>query len=264
MPKGLLRRRWTLGAAAATGARDLDHTALQSAYRRLLRLGVSAKLQIAFGAVAGLTMLAAAVGFISFSSIEVGLQRVINHQMPAMTNAMHLSVISGNISAAAARFISAKTDEDQRATVVLMGRLQTDLTAGIAAEKQEIGESPALAKVIELSKFLEANLAALEEAISQRTQLRERIEEMLDGLHQVHAQIIEELAHISNSAQALEVSAHTSPCQSDQRRLGCARPLGIQEHSGSFESCNVLAQSSDVEVRRRKRKSLVKCRENSE
>jgi len=209
MSRRFSQRLWTLGAAAATDARDSDLTTLQSAHRRLLRLGVSVKLQAAFGAVAGLTVLAAAVAFISFSVIEGGLQHVVNHQMAAMKDAMQLSVISGNISAAAARFISAKTDEDRRATVELMEQKRADLAAGIAAAKQAIGESPALTKVIGLSQYLEANLTALEEAISQRTQLREQIDVMLEGLHQVHALIIEELARVSDPAQALEVSART-------------------------------------------------------
>jgi len=209
MSKGLLQRLWMPGADAATGAHNLDLTASQSDHRRLLRLGVSAKLQAAFGAVAGLTVLAAAVAFISFSALESGLQRVVNHQMPVMTDAMRLSVISGNISAAAARFISAKTDEDRKATVALMEQKRADLTSGIVAAKQKIGESPALTKLIGLSQYLEANLTTLEEAISQRTQLREQIDDMLESLHQVRALIIEELARVSDPAQALEVSAHT-------------------------------------------------------
>src|ERR1700688_403641 len=209
MSKGLLQRLWMPGADAATGAHNLDLTASQSDHRRLLRLGVSAKLQAAFGLVAGLTVLAAAVAFISFSALESGLQRVVNHQMPVMTDAMRLSVISGNISAAAARFISAKTDEDRKATVALMEQKRADLTSGIVAAKQKIGESPALTKLIGLSQYLEANLTTLEEAISQRTQLREQIDDMLESLHQVRALIIEELARVSDPAQALEVSAHT-------------------------------------------------------
>ena len=209
MPKRLLHRLRARGALAAPDASDQDLADSQSRHWRLIRLGVRAKLQLAFGAVAGLTMLAAAVGFISFSAIEGGLQRVVNHQMPAMTNAMRLSVISENISATAARFISAKTDDDRRATVALMAQKRVDLAAGIAVAKQEIGQSPAFAKLLGLSQFLEANLAALEDAISQRTRLREQIEEMLDGLHQVHAQIIEELAQLSDPTQALEVSART-------------------------------------------------------
>jgi len=207
MPKRLLQRIWARGESATHDPNNLDFAASQAGHRRLLRLGVSAKLQLAFGAVAGLTMLAAAVGLISFSAIEGGLQRVVNHQMPAMADAMRLSVISGNISAAAARFISAKTDEDRRATVALMEQKRAELTSAIGAAKQEIGENPALTKVLGLSQSLEANLVVLEDAISQRTRLREQIEEMLDGLHHVHAQIIEELAQLSDSTQTLEVSA---------------------------------------------------------
>jgi methyl-accepting chemotaxis protein len=209
MPKRLLQRIWARGGPAIPSADNSHFIASQSHHPHLLRLGVSAKLQLAFGAVAGLTMLAAAVSFVSFSAIEGGLQHVVDHQMPAMTNAMRLSVISGNISAAAARFIGAKTDDDRRVTVALMAQKRADLAEAITAERQEIGESPALAKVLGLSQSLEANLATLEDAISNRTRLREQIEEMLDGLHQVHAQIIDDLARLSNPTQVLEVSAGT-------------------------------------------------------
>ncbi len=196
MPKGLGQQT---GAGSTRAA--------PSSGKGLLRLGVSAKLQWAFGAVAGLTLLATAVGLLSFRAIEGGLQRVVSVQMPAMTNAMHLSVLTGNISAAAARFISAKTDEDRKATIDLIAGKRTELAAGIGQAQQMTGEGPALSKVIGLSHYLDANLATLEEAISQRTALRQQIESMLESLHQTHAQIIEELARLPNPAQALSVSA---------------------------------------------------------
>jgi methyl-accepting chemotaxis protein len=207
MPKRLLRRIWARGDSATSSTIDSEFMTPQSHRPRLLRLGVSTKLQLAFGAVASLTMLAAAVGFVSFSAIESGLQRMVADQVPAMTNAMRLSVISGNISAAAARFISAKTDDDRKATLALIAQKRADLTTGIAAEKQKIGDSPALTKLLGLSQFLEANLETLEEATSQRTKLREQIDGMLDDLHQVHAQVIKELAQLSDPTPALEVSA---------------------------------------------------------
>ena len=196
MPKGLGQQT---GAGSTRAA--------PSSGKGLLRLGVSAKLQWAFGAVAGLTLLATAVGLLSFRAIEGGLQRVVSVQMPAMNNAMHLSVLTGNISAAAARFISAKTDEDRKATIDLIAGKRTELAAGIGQAQQMTGEGPALSKVIGLSHYLDANLATLEEAISQRTALRQQIESMLESLHQTHAQIIEELARLPNPAQALSVSA---------------------------------------------------------
>jgi len=44
-----------------------------------------------------------------------------------MADSMRLSSISGNISAAAARFISAKTTEDQEMTLALIARKRGDL-----------------------------------------------------------------------------------------------------------------------------------------
>ena len=203
MPKGLLKQFRASKSAPVRATRSMA----LSARGGLLHLGVSAKLQWAFGAVAGLTLLATAVGLLSFSAIEGGLQRVVTVQMPAMTNAMHLSVITGNISAAAARFISAKTDGDRKETLALIAMKRVELAEGIRQAQQMIGEGPSLTKVIGLSQYLDANLAALEDAISQRTALRNQIENMLDSLHQIHAQIIDELAQVPNLAQAMTVSA---------------------------------------------------------
>lgn len=174
-----------------------------------IRLGVSTKLQLAFSVVTGLTILAVAVGLLSFSAIEGGLRRVVNQQMPAMINAMRLSVINGNISAAAARFISAKTDEDRKTTIALMAQKRADLADGIETARNVAGESPALLKVIDLSKYLDTNLAALEDAISQRTELRAEIEGMLEDLHRYHAQVVDELRRFKSPATALEVAART-------------------------------------------------------
>jgi methyl-accepting chemotaxis protein len=205
MPKGLLKRFWAREAPAA--ARAVQNPATTFRQRGFLRLGVSAKLQWAFGAVAALTLLATTVALLSFSAIEGGLQRVVTVQMPAMTNAMQLSVITGNISAAAARFMSAKTDEDRKETLELIAQKRTELAAGIGQAQQMIGEGPSLTKVIGLSHYLDANLATLEDAISQRTALHKQIEEMIEHLHQTHALIIDELSRVPNSAQAMAVSA---------------------------------------------------------
>ena len=85
--------------------------------QRAGRFGISIKLQIAFGVVAGLTVVAAAVAFLSFDTMEQGLLQVIGRQVPVTLDAMRLSVISDDIAATAARFISARTLADQRATL---------------------------------------------------------------------------------------------------------------------------------------------------
>src|SRR5882757_5228781 len=80
-----------------------------------IRFGVRSKLQTAFGAVALMTVAAASVGIVSFSATEREFQRVAGHDVPMMTDALRMSVTSGEISAGAARFVSARTAEEQRA-----------------------------------------------------------------------------------------------------------------------------------------------------
>ncbi len=56
---------------------------------------------------------------------------------------------------------------------------------------------------------LEANLAALEEAITQRTALRAELESLLAATHRVHADIIDRLRTVSNRSEALEIASRT-------------------------------------------------------
>jgi methyl-accepting chemotaxis protein len=171
--------------------------------------GIGLKLQMAFGAVASMTILAALVGLISFTAIQGGLRHVVMHEMPAMTNAMRLTVISANISSAAARFINAKTDNDRGASIALMREMHAELMESIAREKREIGDSANLTKVFELSRSLKTNLSELEDAISVRTRLRQQIDEKLDNLHRIHEQITEELSPLSTQMAVIEVSTKT-------------------------------------------------------
>src|SRR5262249_37476418 len=77
------------------------------------RLGIKVKLQAAFAAVAIMTVAAAAVAVMSFSATQRDVDHVTNHEVPLMTDALRLSAISGEISAAAARLVSASSKADQ-------------------------------------------------------------------------------------------------------------------------------------------------------
>ena len=105
------------------------------------RFGISAKLQVAFGIVVGLTVIAAATALLSFSAIEDVLQQFAGHQVPVMTDSMRLSSISGDISAAAARFISAKTVHDQETTLALIARKRADLQTVMERIRKANGET---------------------------------------------------------------------------------------------------------------------------
>src|SRR3954469_2428260 len=78
------------------------------------RFGIKVRLQAAFGAVAIMTVVAAVVAIMSFSETQRGFERVSTREVPMMTDALRLSVASGEISAAAARYVAAKTSEDRK------------------------------------------------------------------------------------------------------------------------------------------------------
>src|SRR5438128_124940 len=137
--------------------------------RRAGRFGISVKLQVAFGVVAGLTVIAAAVALLSFETVESGLQDVTARQVPVTVGAMQLANISGDISAAAARFISAKTADDRKSTLALIGRKRAELAAAMSRVEKTNSSSPAFGKFVSLAQRLDANLTDLKEAISGRT-----------------------------------------------------------------------------------------------
>src|SRR5580704_7911169 len=94
-----------------------------------IRFGVNAKLQIAFGIVAVLTVIAAVVAIASFSATERGFARVAGHEVPVMTDALRLSATSGEISAAAARFVSARTADELKQISETIAAKSRQLTA---------------------------------------------------------------------------------------------------------------------------------------
>ncbi len=153
------------------------------------RFGIKLKLQIAFGVVAVMTVIAAVVAIMSFSQTERGFQRVAGHDVPVMTDALRLSVTSGEIAAAAARFVSAKTADEQRAIASLIGERSAALNTIMGRVRASGGQSPAFTTVEELSRKLSANLDQLKGAIADRTTLATKLEARVDAVHKAHAKI---------------------------------------------------------------------------
>src|SRR5437588_20097 len=137
------------------------------------RFGVNAKLQIAFGAAAVLTVIASAVAIVSFSVTERGFDRIKQHEVPVMTDALRLSAISGEISTAAARFVNTRTAAEQALISSTIAAKKGQLAEIMERLRSGRGSSAAFARVDEISQRLSANLGELARAISERTRLRD-------------------------------------------------------------------------------------------
>jgi methyl-accepting chemotaxis protein len=174
---------------------------------RRARFGVAGKLQSAFSFVAGLTAISTAVSLLCFSAVQTGLDEVAARQMPVVANVIELSAISGEISAAAARLINARTAGDQKKIAALIAQKRGDLGESLQRLQKLDSINPSVAKLFTLSQRLDANLSALEDIIAERTDLRTQIVALVDGLHQTHSRLVEQLAQLPDSRPALEVSA---------------------------------------------------------
>jgi methyl-accepting chemotaxis protein len=189
-----------------TGPFEISAPSQPSALRRAA-FGVGGKLQAAFSMAAGLTAISTVVSLLCFSTVETGLRNFADRQMPIVANVIQLSAMSGEISAAAARLINARTPGDQKAIAGSIARERADLTETLRRLQQLDSDNPAVTKLLSLSQRLNANLTALEDIIAQRSELRAQIATQENALHQTHARLLERLAQLPDSRAASEASA---------------------------------------------------------
>src|SRR4051794_2967978 len=160
------------------------------------KFGIRVRLQVAFGAVAITTVIAAAVAIMSFSETQRGFERVSTREVPTMTDALRLSAASGEISAAAARYVAAKTTDDRKLIAAQIATRSRDLDAIL--DRLRVGQSQAGGFSIAepLAQRLKQNLKAMETVISERTGIRDKLDAQLEALQKVHAKISDKLAPI--------------------------------------------------------------------
>jgi methyl-accepting chemotaxis protein len=163
---------------------------------RRAKFGIKVRLQLAFGAVAVMTVVAAAVAIMSFSETERGFQQVSTREVPMMTDALRMSVASGEISAAAARYVSAKTSDDRKLIAGQIATRSRELDAIMERLRAGQGSSGGFSIAEPMAKKLKDNLKALEQAISERTGLSDKLGERIDALHKLHSAISEKLTPI--------------------------------------------------------------------
>src|SRR5436305_8368005 len=160
------------------------------------KFGIRVRLQVAFGAVAITTVIAAAVAIMSFSETQRGFERVSTREVPTMTDALRLSVASGEMSAAAARYVAAKTSDDRRLIAAQIATRSRDLDAIMDRLRVGQGENGGFSIAEPMAKRLKENLKALEKAISERTEIREILDARLAALHTAHNKISDKLTPI--------------------------------------------------------------------
>ncbi|MGV3633534.1 MAG: HAMP domain-containing protein, partial [Pseudorhodoplanes sp.] len=166
---------------------------------KLAKGGIGAKLQIAFGVVALMTVAASGLAILSFRSAEQSVANIAEREVPLMTEALRLSVMSGEISAAAARFVAANNIRDQRQIAAQIEDRSMQLRMLI--EKVRAGSSKdAFSAVDVASRLLENNLSDLDTVIVARSNLRTMLDRKLDALHKLHNKITDQVTPLVNAS----------------------------------------------------------------
>src|SRR5947208_719664 len=199
------------------------------------KFGIKVRLQAAFGAVAIMTVIAAAVAIMSFSETERGFERVSTREVPMMTDALRLSAASGEISAAAARYVAAKSSDDRRLIAGQIATRSRDLDEILNRLRVGQGEAGGFSIAEPMAKRLKENLKAMETVISERTDIRDKLDARLEALQKVHAKISDKLTPIVDDSYFEVVTTAEDVGQSGDITVRTLIQGGMQVMQGMVE-----------------------------
>ncbi|MBK1839413.1 HAMP domain-containing protein [Azospirillum sp. YIM B02556] len=169
------------------------------------RLGVRAKLMLAFAGMAAMTVAASAVGLMSFSAVERPMEQIADTSLPEMGLATRLAGESGAIASAAPMLDSAGSQEERealRTEAQARARGFLSLLDELAARRPQ---DPLLADVRETGNALIATLDRINDGVAKRLSVHDRREAASARLAQSYDGFLKTLAPlVEGSGQALQ------------------------------------------------------------
>ncbi|SDG32587.1 Four helix bundle sensory module for signal transduction, partial [Limimonas halophila] len=172
------------GTAAPAGADGTGETAAGTrAGGGQRRFGVKARLFVAFGVVAALTVAAGGVGWFSYRAVDAAMQEVSTTHVPRMTAALDLARNSEALSAAAPVLAGADSQDERKQAHAKLEERSTTLNkqvksldgatqttdADLAAQAEQLENV-----VYDLNKAVKARLAAKADVAAAVEKVRER------------------------------------------------------------------------------------------
>lgn len=151
------------------------------------RFGIRARLFLAFVAVATLSVVACALGWLSYDRLGGTLDEFAESHLPALGVAAKLAEEGGAIIATAPILAGSRTEDEMDAIRDALGRRLTTLRALTDAIE---GGVPGLRPVVD---SLGRNLAALDGTVRQRLALARRNQEAIERLRWLHADFLDEI-----------------------------------------------------------------------
>jgi methyl-accepting chemotaxis protein len=154
------------------------------------RIGIGYRLFGAFGAVAFLTLVASGIAWLSFANVGTVMQQVTGRSVPAMTEALRLSVASASLSAEAPALVAARDDAERAAQNAELETKIAAMSARLESLRSRLGQSSQLESVAALTQQATENLVALNGAVAEILQLRNAREAKVAEIAKVHGDIL--------------------------------------------------------------------------
>jgi methyl-accepting chemotaxis protein len=162
--------------------------------------GIRSKLFVAFGAVAGLTVLASAVAVLSYEDMGRTLDGIAGKNLPAMSESVRLAKSSAEIVSIAPTLFAANDTNERQAALTALKVHQEALASAIDALVELPGGGQATAPLRRAVDEMSTNLAQLSKAVEQRLALRDARVAMDARVRAAHAAISAALAPLADDA----------------------------------------------------------------
>lgn len=165
------------------------------------RIGIRARLLLAFGTVAAMTMIATVTAWLAFSNLSDSLGRVANVHVPAMTLATQLAETGGAIIATAPTLIAAANEREQKNVLSDLTVLLTRMAALLDAMQAPLVDDESRSALQNLIGRIAANLKALDTNMDHRFELAARKAELTERLQWLHTDFLDEIEPMVDEAR---------------------------------------------------------------
>ncbi len=196
-----------------------------------LHLGIRGRLFAAFGMVAGLTVLASAIGFVSYSRLGETLNTITTENVPAMNASLRVARTSAEIAATAPAMLAATNRNEASGTMATLDAKQQELTSGIEALATTAGGGDAAASLQNNTATIRQQLAGIAVAVDRRLAAAAEREQAVAAIEAAHRAFAEAVAPMV-----------------DDSAFDLAAALSIDDNQDMKEVQQTLARLSDHEL----------------
>ncbi|HUJ99386.1 MAG TPA: methyl-accepting chemotaxis protein [Stellaceae bacterium] len=205
-------------------------------------LGLRTKLFVAFGAVAGLTVLASAIAFVSYDEVGRALGGIAGENLPAMTASVRLARSSAEIVSIAPALLAAHDMKEHDATLATLQADQKSLQQAIDAIASTANRDQTIGALRGAAGQMAANLTGLAADVQRRLELDGQITALAAQVRATHKAIEAALAPLVDDASFDLVTGL-------QNAAGTKDPAATQQHLSDLANKQVVALQAMSDLR---------------